>query len=385
MPKKHRLYLEGPFLHKLEVFELYKTKCIEDNILPLSSCYFYNFLKEKKFSIFMPSKDKCDYCSSYEMGQVDEDDFAVHIAHKNRARDELEKDTLLAKQNIQYLFTMDCMAVKLCPYLQNSALYYSMKLKVHNMTLYNNATGQCENYWWHEGEGDLEASIFTTIILKHLEKFCIHNKKSIILYSDGCGYQNSNSIIANALLNFSIKHGIMIEQKFLIKGHTQMQCDSAHSLIERKMRGKDIYLPSDFIKITRDARKNPAPFGAMLLSHDFFLNFKAHQIYNTIRPGKEKGDPEVKDLRALQYNFQHQRSSFFKLVFDDPYIELPLRRNPKINLNANYERLYNKPLPINLSKWKDLQNLKKFLPQDTHAFYDTLEHSKVLKPRSGKM
>jgi len=26
------------------------------------------------------------------MGQVDEDDFAKHIAHKNRAREELEKD-----------------------------------------------------------------------------------------------------------------------------------------------------------------------------------------------------------------------------------------------------------------------------------------------------
>lgn len=72
--KTNRLYLEGPFMHKSEVFELYKSKCTEDSIIPLSICYFYSFMKQKKFSIFMPRKDKCDYCSSYEMGQVEEDD-----------------------------------------------------------------------------------------------------------------------------------------------------------------------------------------------------------------------------------------------------------------------------------------------------------------------
>lgn len=98
----NRLYLEGPFLHKSKVFEVYKYKCVEDNILPLSYCYFYKFMKEKKFSIFMPRKDKCDYCSSYDMGHIDDDDFVVHIAHKNRAREEMKKYTLLAKENQCY-------------------------------------------------------------------------------------------------------------------------------------------------------------------------------------------------------------------------------------------------------------------------------------------
>lgn len=260
-----------------------------------------------------------------------------------------------------------------------------MKLKVHNMTLYNNSTGHCENYWWYEGEGELEASIFTTIIIKHLEKFCMNDKRPIILYSDGCGYQNRNIIIANALLHFSIKYGVIIEQKCLVKGHTQMPCDSAHCLIERKLKGQDIYLPSDFIKITKDARKNPTALGATLLSHNFFLDFKTHIVYNTIRPGKGKGNPEVKDLRALQYNPIH-KCILYKLVFDDPYCELPLRRNPRIDMTAiNYKNLYGKPLSISLSKWNDLQNLKKFLPKDTHSFYDTLPHTTTFKARTGKV
>jgi len=50
----------------------------------------------------------------------------------------------------------------------------------------------------------------------------------------------------------------------------------------------------------------------------------------------------------------------------------------------NYEQLYKKPLPLTLSKWQDLQKLKKFLPPDTHSFYDSLEHSSF-KPRLGSL
>jgi len=68
---------------------------------------------------------------------------------------------------------MDCQAVKLCSILQTSSLYYSMKIKVHNMAIYNNATEDCQNYWWHEGNGHQEASVFVLMVIKHLEKYCL--------------------------------------------------------------------------------------------------------------------------------------------------------------------------------------------------------------------
>lgn len=110
------------------------------------------------------------------------------------------------------MYTMDMQAVKLCPSLQASALYYSMKLKVHNLTIYNIGTRECENYWWQETDGGLEASIFTTILIKHIEKFCLGpQKKPVIVYTDGCEYQKRNNIMSNALLNFSTKHNLSIE------------------------------------------------------------------------------------------------------------------------------------------------------------------------------
>jgi len=45
-------------------------------------------MKVNKISIFSPCKDKCDFCSSYEMNQISEDDYAVHMAYKESAREE---------------------------------------------------------------------------------------------------------------------------------------------------------------------------------------------------------------------------------------------------------------------------------------------------------
>jgi len=73
-------------------------------------------------------------------------------------------------------------------------------------------------------------------------------------------------------------------------------------------------------------------------------------------------------------------------MFDEPYTVLPIgRKYDKINSDVQYEKLYKKPISKNLSKWQDLQKLKKFLPQDTHTFYDNLSHSASYKPRSSNL
>lgn len=59
-----------------------------------------------------------------------------------------------------------------------------------------------------------------------------------MVYSDACTAQNRNSILSNALLHLSFKYELSITQKFLEKGHTQMECDSVHSIIELNLKKK---------------------------------------------------------------------------------------------------------------------------------------------------
>ncbi|CAI6355942.1 unnamed protein product [Macrosiphum euphorbiae] len=385
--KTNRLYLEGPFNSKMEIYSAYVQKCVEDSIKnPLSKSIFSTFMKKRNLSIFKPRKDLCDVCSSYKVNQVSKNDYQQHIKEKDRAREELTKDTLDAHAYKKNVFTMDLQAVKLCPALNASALYYSMKLKVHNFTVYNLAPEhQCSNYWWDESEGELEASVFASLITKHLTLNCIKDstaQNDIILYSDGCGYQNRNSVLSNALLQFAIKNNITIEQKFLIKGHTQMPCDSVHSMIEKVIKNKEIYLPSDYLKLTKTARQNPSPYESILMVHSDFKDYKDVLFYKSIRPGKSKGDPEVKDIRALKYDPISQKI-YFKLKFDDEYQEIPQynRSRKIIDFNKEAPNLYQSRNVLTLSKWNDLQKLKGVLPRDVHDFYDNLPHEQQLKAR----
>jgi len=83
-----RLYLEGSFNSIQEFFYSYKQKCIKDQLLPFSMCFFSQYMKEHKLSIFILKNDQCDLCTSYNNFQISEEEYAEHIAYKNRAREE---------------------------------------------------------------------------------------------------------------------------------------------------------------------------------------------------------------------------------------------------------------------------------------------------------
>ncbi|XP_008185188.1 uncharacterized protein LOC100161732 isoform X2 [Acyrthosiphon pisum] len=390
--KTNKIYLEGPFISKINVYSAYLQKCVEDSVEnPLSRSIFSIIMEKRNLSIFQPRKymiyqDICDKCSSYGVNQVSDDDYQEHMKQKDRAQEELTKDTLDAQEYKKNVFTMNLQVVKLCPVLNSSALYYSSKLKVHNFTVYNLAPEhQCSSYWLDESEGMLESSVFTSLIIKHLTLNCIkesttQNNNDIILYSNGCGYQNRNVVLSNALLKFAIQNNIVIEQKFLVEGHTQLPCDSVHSAIESVLKNKEIYLPSDYVKLTKIARQKPNPYDSTLMTHSDFQDYKDIVFYKSIRPGKSKGDPEVRDIRAIKYDPTTQKI-YFKLNFDDQYQEIPKyhKAKKKVDINKEVTSLYQNRMVLSFSKWSDLQKLKIVLPRDVHDFYDNLPHKHELK------
>lgn len=129
---------------------------------------------------------------------------------------------------------MDLQGLLLCPKLQASALYYKMKLGVHNFTIYDVASHDATNYIWHECEAGLSASEFASCIVHFLEAHSTFTE--FILWSDGCGYQNRNLILSNALLKFATEQKKCVTQKYLQRGHTQMECDCSQRDREKTLR-----------------------------------------------------------------------------------------------------------------------------------------------------
>lgn len=365
-----KLYLEPIIQSKRELYRLYEKDAKDKSHRVGSRKLFEDVLSEENISIFQPKKDECDLCCAHKVGNISEEDYQMHISRKNLARNEKSQDKERAKKGEIHVFTADLQAVKLCPHLKASALYFKTKLAVHNFTVYNLGNDDVVCYWFDETAADLKASTYATFYVNYLKRILNENPKDVVIYSDGCTSQNRNVVVSNAILRLAMDKNVVITQKFLEKGHTQMEVDSVHSVIERKLKNRELFLPSTFAALSKEARLKPRPYDVVIADHTFFIdyNIKENLIYDSIRPGRGAGENRVVDIRLLKY--KPDGTIEYKLNFEDELQPLP-RRPKKIAL-AVERILYSAPLPISESKYNHLQELKQVIPRDCHEFYDNL-------------
>ena len=229
---------------------------------------------------------------------MDEETYQAHFKRKYEAQEAKAVDKEAAKKVI----TMDLQSLLICPKLQASSLYYIMKLSCHKFTLFDLNNQNAMNYFWNESECELTANCFASCVIDYLHSIDTTKVKKVIIYSDGCTYQNCNAKLSNALLHFSVKSGIEIEQKYLEHGHTVMECDSVHSCFERKLKKRPIYIPQDYNgHDIKDARVSGNPYEIKYVEHTFFKDYPYLNYYPSIRPDTGPGSAVVTDVRILKY------------------------------------------------------------------------------------
>lgn len=393
-----KLYLESCWTSKVQLFQFYTDNwCKEKNCKPLSSCTFHKTFEDLNLSLYRPKKDQCDVCRAHKLKHITDEEYDDHSKKKTAARQEKDKD----KENEQHIYTIDLQSLLLCPKSNASALYYRRKLSVHNLCVYDLKTHDGFCYLWNETEGELTANEFASILSHFIQSQLPlrNNAKKIVIFSDGCNYQNRSSILSNAMLHLSVRYKICIESKYLEKGHTQMECDSMHATIERYLRQRDIHVPADYVEVCKNARKHPRPYKVTYLEHSFFKQYTKPIMYKSIRPGLKKGDAKVTDIRCLKYS--DDGKIYYKLNFEDEFKLLPAcedntkqteeasrksrrkRQDPEPSTRhpidkmqafheADFPNLYNSRLKITEAKYNHLQELKMTIPGDYHCFYDEL-------------
>lgn len=188
-----------------------------------------------------------------------------------------------------------------------------------------------------------------------------------------CTNQIRNSTIANALLLWAAKNDIVVYQKYLERGHTQMECDSVHSVIEQK---QPIYVPQMYVDNIERAKTSYPKYKVKYLDHTFFKNYDSLNYYTTIRPGSGVGSSPVTDLRVLRYNTNGTIE--YKLKHSDTtFVEIPRARSSRkrdISVLDAPANLYRNSIPIKKAKYQHLMQLKSVIPKDYHGFYDRLPH-----------
>jgi len=242
----------------------YVANCKEKNVPFGNYVLFYRiFTQEFNISFFQPKKDLCDTCEAYNNAIGEEkielkNNYEEHLMEKDLSRTEKQLDK--EKSNL-ILAVYDLQAVMPLPKGDVSIFYYRSKLNVLNFTIYDMQKNIADCYVWDESNGHRGVNELGTCILKYLEMKSDKNEGDVIFYYDNCPGQNKNKFILALYIHAvrQFKNIKTITHKYLIKGHTQNEGDSVHSLIERQckkqLKSGPIYTPEAFVSIIRTAKK----------------------------------------------------------------------------------------------------------------------------------
>lgn len=284
-------------------YKHYKETAESQNEPVYGITQFTKLFNELNLAFYKPKKDQCDLCTGFKMKTVSEEKYDKHIRRKTEAAESKKIDKEKAcNEGIQRVITMDLQSLLLCPKLEASCLFLKTKLCCHNFTLMDLSTKAVMCYFWTEIDADLCANTFATCVVDYLENMNLTGIDKIILYSDGCTYQNRNTTLSCALLQFAVSHQIEIEQKFLEKGHTYMECDSVHATLGRQIKKREVYVLQKYVELIEESRGNRNhPYKVKYVDYHFFKDYSKLQYYTSIRPGHGVGTPVVTDIRVLKY------------------------------------------------------------------------------------
>ena len=213
---------------------------------------------------------------------------------------------------------------------------------------------------WHEGEGGLDSDEFASIVT-HFLRSLPDNVQSVVLWSDGCTYQIGMQCCCHPRFVQSHEKPFLCEihQKYLSKGHTQMEVDSMHAAIETASKNIEVFTPQEWETIIKAARPKQ-PYHVTTVDHTFWQNFPS--LVTSIRPGKMVGDPPVTDLKHIVYTAS---GIFYSLTHGTPVRPLPIRK--KVQMRDSACAKYKQKLPLQSAKIKDLKDLCKSVHNSTAA------------------
>ncbi|KAJ8869494.1 hypothetical protein PR048_028485 [Dryococelus australis] len=185
-------------------------------------------------------------------------EYEAHIKRKEGSNISKEDDKKRA--NIDKTFVsanFDLQKVLQISVSDAGPVYYSRKLCVYNLTVYEAAPpNKAFCFTWNECNGKRGSNEIGSCILEWF-KTSSDIVKEVSLFSDTCGGQDRNQFVA-ALFLFIVQttHVEVTEHVFMEKGHSEMGVDSMHSAIEYAQRDIFIYCLSQWLTVFALARPN---------------------------------------------------------------------------------------------------------------------------------
>ncbi|KAK3913053.1 Zinc finger protein jing-like protein [Frankliniella fusca] len=191
------------------------------------------------------SKDQCGKCdrlkieiSLKEGDEKRKAEIELEVHHRKAEeacaiKRKLKKEALVNDNMRVLVYDLEqCLPT---PMLRCGESYYTRHLNTFNLTVYDTKTKKTFCYMWHEGEGGRSANAIASCLLRHILQHVPDGVERLVLFSDACTSQNRNSHISSMYFVAFQEHASLktVEHMFLVPGHTHMEPDNKHSVIER--------------------------------------------------------------------------------------------------------------------------------------------------------
>lgn len=158
----------------------------------------------------------------------------IHLQKAEAARSAKKNAKNLAIQSSQRVaFTFYLQKTLPTPYLTCSKVYYLRQLWTYNFGVHNLASGTGTMFMWSENEASRGSQEILSCLYRFISGLSPHIKH-IDAFSDNAGGQNKNKHIVK-FWSFVVSNTPVetIDHKFLVSGHSFMECDQDFTIIEK--------------------------------------------------------------------------------------------------------------------------------------------------------
>lgn len=365
------------------VTKTYNMYC-ETTEKPISYTKYLELFKKSNIAIKSPKKDTCQACDKYNMQltyvndeerteilkQQEDHHNEAEIAYETKKRDKQRAKT---EDNFTVL-AFDLQQCLPTPSIETSVVFYKRQLWTFNLTVHNMKSDKATCFVWYESVAKRGANEIGSCVFKAVENLP-QNIKHVILYSDTCPGQNKNSLfLAMCVSVVKNTHVEIVDHKFMVPGHSRMECDSDHAQIEKFKKRHDtpISHSHDWAQMIRLVNKKN-PFSVIELDQNDFLDY-ASLLKTEINMNKSNETGEKCVWREVKWLKIKPQKVFYKrnLKEDEPFATIDIARRNKPNPQLHPPACYNAPIPIAPEKKKDLLTLLRYIPPVFHEFYNQL-------------
>lgn len=372
-----------------KIYDEYK-KWIAPNKTPVSRFIYQTKFHELGIKIKSLNKDTCASCDKYNMllkvnsNVPKKEEIRNNLEKHQREAEEAyeakrqDKELALLPDSFKEVLTFDLQQCLPTPAIETSVAFYKRQLWTYNLTLYRCNDKKAFNFMWHEAVAARGGNQIASCLHKYLKQSSQHVKE-ITFYSDTCAGQNKNSFLCLMfmLAMKDLPYVQCIDHKFLVPGHTHMECDGVHSIIEKKKKKHPIPIdhPRDWANLVRLCGSKKK-FQVIEMKRDDFFEFSA-LFKGLFQQRKINTDGEKvywKDIKWLRYS-QQPGVVEYKTSLD---VHAPFKRINFLRKGTLWPKSIKVPLsykssnPITAEKKANLIELLPFVDETFHDFYKNL-------------